>query len=72
MEDANSTAPSRPQTPSASAVAATQTDEERLEHAMELARKKISATYESYHEPELSKDQKDKFGQCMIAWMCKM
>ncbi|KAI7937036.1 hypothetical protein MJO28_015935 [Puccinia striiformis f. sp. tritici] len=30
QEDANSTAPSRPQTPSASAVAATQTDEERL------------------------------------------
>ncbi|KAI9604811.1 hypothetical protein H4Q26_002781 [Puccinia striiformis f. sp. tritici PST-130] len=65
-EEGQSTAPST-QTPAE----AETTDQERLEHALDLARKKGSSAYASYNPPELS-EQRDKFRRRMIAWQCKI
>ncbi|KNF05266.1 hypothetical protein PSTG_01480 [Puccinia striiformis f. sp. tritici PST-78] len=58
-------------TPSATPRPPDTTDEERLEHARDLARKRNSLAYVSYEPPELL-GQLDKYKRRMIAWPCKI
>ncbi|OAV86037.1 hypothetical protein PTTG_30123, partial [Puccinia triticina 1-1 BBBD Race 1] len=47
------------------------TDKEELKRAQKIAANSVSSSYQSYHVPKLSR-QKDKYGQRMIAYTCKI